>query len=96
MRELAQEVLEAKGFQVTDVSVTQSYDYNAQQNDKELFVRVKGTTAHREQVLLTNCEATLYKDKFPDNALIVVHSINLDRTATSPIASGGKLIAISL
>ena len=82
---------EDQGWVVKDVGATESYDLKLSRGEERLHVEVKGTTSPGEQVILTRAEVERQRSLNPDNALVVVHSITLDRTATPPIASGGTL-----
>jgi len=90
--EVAASYLRACGYSVLDVCLTESFDLVASRSDETLKVEVKGTTGSPTSILLTRNEVELHKGSFPNNALIVVHSIFLDKGA-SPIASGGELVA---
>lgn len=90
---LATEQLMAQGYQVKDVSATKSFDLLAKNADgKELYVEVKGTTSGPDCILLTTNEVALHQLHYPDNALIIVHGINLDRSAHAPTGSGGSIL----
>lgn len=54
-------------------------------------MEVKGTTSAGLEVILTRAEVEKQRKYYPDNALVVVHSIKLDRTGVEPTASGGIL-----
>jgi hypothetical protein len=84
--------LEAEGFSVEDVSATQSVDFRAKRGIDVLYVEVKGSTGPLGSVLLTANEVALHQKAHPNNALIVVHSIKLDRTSDRPNASGGCVV----
>jgi hypothetical protein len=87
--------LRAQGFRVEDVSAKQSFDFLAKREDETLFVEVKGTTGPPGSVLLTANEVELHRTRYPNNALIIVHSIQLDRSGDHPRASGGALKQVS-
>jgi hypothetical protein len=89
------EFFEAQGWNVKDVGARESYDLLLVRGDDRLRVEVKGTTSQGQQVVLTRAEVEKQRQLSPDNALVVVHSINLDRTAKPPTASGGVLRCIS-
>ncbi|MCI4657131.1 MrcB family domain-containing protein [Cryobacterium zhongshanensis] len=80
------------GYGVDDVGDTESYDLHARRPDNELKVEVKGTTSTGTDILLTRNEVLLHRSAYPNNALAVVHSVHLDRSASQPRASGGVLI----
>jgi hypothetical protein len=54
-------------------------------------VEVKGATSDGAQVVLTAGEVLHHAGAYPHNALIVVRHINLDRRATPPTCSEGRL-----
>ncbi|MEP3225646.1 MAG: DUF3578 domain-containing protein [Parasphingorhabdus sp.] len=86
---LAEDWLVDKGFSVKDVHRTQSCDFIAERDGTELVVEVKGTTGAASSILLTRNEVRLHKERYPDNALLVVHDIELDRDTNQ--ASDGNL-----
>ncbi len=90
---IAQRTLEQRGFTVKDTSKNHPYDYVARRGEVEAIVEVKGTTSNGVKVLLTANEVAAHRAHFPQNMLIVVYSIDLDREATKPVASGGKVYA---
>lgn len=92
--EVAMGHLVEKGFEVTDVGATESYDLDARRGDQHLFVEVKGTTSgwgDTSEIILTKNEVDLHEREYPNTMLVVVSRIALDRTATPPTASGGEL-----
>ncbi|GAB3875426.1 DUF3578 domain-containing protein [Terrabacter terrigena] len=76
---------------VKDVGATSSYDLDARRGDERLYVEVKGTTSLGEEVILTRNEVDLHRAQHPNNMLVVVSSIDLDRDVTPPLASGGNV-----
>ncbi len=80
------------GYTVRDVGATRAYDLHARRGDENLVVEVKGTTSPGEIIILTRNEVTLHLERYPNNALAVVHSIKLDRNARPPVASDGVLV----
>lgn len=82
---------EAKGWTVKDVGAKESYDLFLKRGNERLHVEVKGTTSEGRQVLLTRAEVERQRELAPENALVVVHSIRLDRSVSPPTASGGVL-----
>lgn len=91
--EQATTYLSSLGYVVSDMSAKESYDLLAQKGADSLHIEVKGTTGTLGSILLTANEVELYKRCHPNNGLIVVHSIALDRTEENPTATGGKLEA---
>ncbi|MFD8631352.1 MrcB family domain-containing protein [Streptomyces sp. NPDC059533] len=88
---LATEHFQAEGWSVKDVGATQSYDLKLSRGEERLHVEVKGTTSEGTQVILTRSEVERQRELAPHNALVVVHSINLDRSTEPPSATGGVL-----
>jgi hypothetical protein len=90
----AQAHLLAAGYEVEDVSKKRPYDFLATRDGRSIIVEVKGTTGGLGSVVLTSNEVMAHQSGHPENALIVVHSIELDRTSDPPIASGGHLFKL--
>ncbi|MFE1399232.1 MrcB family domain-containing protein [Nocardiopsis dassonvillei] len=88
---MATAYFEAQGWSVKDVGATESYDLLLKRGDERLHVEVKGTTSEGAQVILTRAEVDKQRELAPENALVVVHSIHLDRSVSPPTASGGVL-----
>ncbi|MFD7369277.1 MrcB family domain-containing protein [Nocardiopsis alba] len=82
---------EAEGWSVEDVGAKEPYDLLLTRGDERLHVEVKGTTSEGAQVILTRAEVEKQREFAPHNALVVVHSIELDRTVSPPEAKGGVL-----
>jgi hypothetical protein len=93
--EVAMKLLEKKGFtNVKDVGKNHSYDIAAKLDGKDFYIEVKGTISLGEKVVLTKNEVLLHRQEHPNNALIVVSQIDLDRSEP-PSAQGGKVLFIS-
>jgi hypothetical protein len=92
---LAKSHLQALGWHVRDMSATHSYDYECTQGEQEIIVEVKGTTSTGDEIVLTNNEVEVQQKRHPNNALILVHSIDLVRSSEPPRASGGALLMFS-
>lgn len=76
-----------------EVGAIEPYDLLAINGDQQLVVEVKGTTSARESVVLTRREVEKHATAYPDNALIIVHSIELDdRAGPEPTTAGGILV----
>lgn len=90
---VARQGLTDKGFKdIKDVSLTESYDYSALLDEIRWKVEVKGTTSDAgDCFLLTGPELRLHKANVGRTILAVVSDILLDRTSTSPTATGGHL-----
>ncbi|MFJ4120086.1 MrcB family domain-containing protein [[Kitasatospora] papulosa] len=82
---------EAQGWSVKDVGDRESFDLLLKRGEERLHAEIKGTTSAGHDVILTRAEVEKQRRYYPDNALVVVHSIVLDRTAEEPVASGGVL-----
>ena len=82
---------ENRGWDVKDLGTTKSYDLHYTRADGVLRVEVKGTTSAGAEVILTRNEVSEHRQAHPANALVVVHTIELDRSGAPPIASGGTL-----
>ena len=76
------------------MSANAPYDLLCLSDNNELRVEVKGTTGAGEKVLLTHREVESARRNHPDTALFVVSRIQLDRTGTEPVASGGTATEI--
>lgn len=92
---VAMMLLEKKGFtNVKDVGKNHSYDIAAKLDGIDFYIEVKGTISLGEKVVLTKNEVLLHRQEYPNNALIVVSQIDLDRSET-PSANGGNAVFIS-
>ncbi|MEU6217324.1 DUF3883 domain-containing protein [Streptomyces sp. NPDC047022] len=80
-----------QGWTVKDVGDKESFDLLLTGEGKRLHVEVKGTTSVGLEVILTRAEVEKQRKHYPDNALVVVHSIELDRSGEEPATSGGVL-----
>jgi hypothetical protein len=93
--EVTMKLLEKKGFiGIKDVGKNHSYDIAAKLEGIDFFIEVKGTISLGEKVVLTKNEVLLHRQEYPNNALIVVSQIDLDRSEP-PSAKGGKVLFIS-
>jgi hypothetical protein len=92
---LATEHFEVQGWTVRDVGAKESYDLLASRGDERLHIEVKGTTSLGHQIVLTRSEVEQQRHLVPHNALVIVHSIGLDRSTRPPTATGGVLTCIS-
>ncbi|WP_329187591.1 MrcB family domain-containing protein [Streptomyces sp. NBC_01428] len=88
---LATEHFQTQGWAVKDVGASKPYDLHLTRGDEKLHVEVKGTTSDGSQVILTRAEVDWQRRFAPNNALVIVHSIELDRTDEPVTASGGIL-----
>ena len=92
---MATEHFEAQGWTVKDVGDKESFDLLLTKGERRLYVEVKGTTSAGREVILTRAEVEKQRKYHPDNALVVVHSIELDRAAAEPATFGGVLHSTS-
>jgi Domain of unknown function (DUF3883) len=92
---LAKEHLERLQWRVRNVSSTRPYDFNCKRGSEDLIVEVKGTTSVGEQIVLTRNEVAVHRARYPNNALIIVHSINLKRAPDYPSVEGGEPVMVS-
>jgi hypothetical protein len=92
---LARQHLKKVGWRVRDVSATRSYDFECRRDGEKLIVEVKGTTSTGDQIVITRNEVATHRVHHPNNALVVVHSINLTRAPSGPRAEGGQLLVRS-
>ena len=89
--DLATAHLVEQGYTVEDVGATEPYDLDATKPGEHLYVEVKGTTSLGVEVVLTQGEVQLNREKHPDTVLMVVRSIQLHRVDGNVAASGGEL-----
>jgi len=85
----AAEFLRAEGWSLEDTHANNPYDYLAKKSGEEMVVEVKGTTGSGDSIFLTANELKTQRDRHPSNALVLVHSIALDRRTDPPSATGG-------
>lgn len=86
---IARAYYEKEGWKVSELG--KPFDLEVSNADEVLTVEVKGTTSNGSGIPLTAGEVRHHIDAFPDNALVVVREILLDRNGPHPTASGGKL-----
>jgi hypothetical protein len=89
---LAKSRLQELGWRVRDMSATHPYDFECTQGEQQMIVEVKGTTSTGDEVVVTHNEVGVQRTRYPNNALIVVHSVDLLRSSEAPKAHGGKLL----
>ena len=89
---VATEHFESLGFKVLDTSKGHSFDLTiTDANKKKCIVEVKGTVTLGKSIILTRNEVEAHLEAFPNNALAIVHSIELLKDAETPLAVGGTL-----
>ena len=81
----------AAGYTVQDVHKTESYDLKCKRNAEVLYVEVKGTQTAGDEVLLTPGEVRLARDKSPNTALFVLHSVKVVEGKMKPRVTGGEI-----
>ena len=92
--EAAIEYFESTGWEnVQDVGDFASYDLTMVRDGEVHIVEVKGTTGPGSSIILTRNEVQVHKDYHPNNALIVVSNIILNRV-DPPHATGGRVNVI--
>lgn len=95
---VATSYLVEQGYEVVDVGATESYDLDARRGEERLYVEVKGTTTvwarGSSEIIVTKNEVDLHLREYPNNMLLIVSQIVLDRSATPPSASHGELRVI--
>ena len=91
----AESYLSKHGFVVFDTSASKPYDFEAKKNETTFLVEVKGTTTYGESVVLTANEVSVQREAYPNNALIIVHSIDINVVAGNKIAIGGTVVQIT-
>jgi hypothetical protein len=95
---VATSYLAEQGYAVADVGATESYDLDARRGEERLYVEVKGTTtvwdSGSSEIIVTKNEVDLHQREYPNNMLLIVSQIVLDRTVTPPSGSGGELRVI--
>lgn len=67
------------------------YHLELKRDGEKWTVEVKGTTSMGEAVPLTRGEVEHHANAYPNNALVVVRGIVLDKSTSPPKASGGTL-----
>jgi hypothetical protein len=90
----AEEYLAKQYWTCKDTSRNRPYDYLAKGKGETIIVEVKGTTSKDASILLTANEVKVQREQYPRNALVIVHSIVLDRRSKPPTASRGRVRAI--
>jgi hypothetical protein len=87
----AVEYFETRGFDVDDTSADESYDLVVRGNQLISYIEVKGTTGCLGDIVLTRNEVAHHVSHHPNNGLLVLHGISLDRSGPVPLAEGGKI-----
>lgn len=86
----ATDFLREQGWEsIKDVGDKASFDLECRRADEVLYVEVKGTTSLGHAVVLTRNEVELHREVHPNNALVVVSEIDLDRESAT--ATNGKV-----
>lgn len=87
--ELAQSHYKNQGWTVEVLG--KPYDLKVTRKEELLHVEVKGTSSDGAAVSLTFNEVKFQNKHFPNNALVVVRNIGLDRSTIPATATGGSL-----
>jgi hypothetical protein len=89
---LAAAHLASLGFQTTDVSAKEPFDFLATRGTQSLKVEVKGTTSDFcDSVLMTRNEVELHRRERGQTALVMVTGVRLEKCMDRPVASGGTV-----
>ncbi|ARL94671.1 MrcB family domain-containing protein [Burkholderia pseudomallei] len=92
---LATQFLQSQGFVCDDKSAVESFDILARRDGQALKVEVKGTTSELcDSILMTRSEVELHRREKGATGLLIVSRIRLDRSGTTPSASGGVVEAL--
>lgn len=86
---LARAYYEADGWSVKELG--KPFDLEVRKKGEKLDVEVKGTSSDGAGVPLTAGEVRHQKSAYPNNALVVVRGITLDRSVVPPAVSNGIL-----
>ncbi len=70
------------------------FDLALTRDGERVTVEVKGTTSQGEAIILTGNEVVHHNTAYPDNALVIVRGILLDRSTSPPTVSGGELFEL--
>lgn len=92
--QLAIETYQSHGYEVLDVSSTESVDLLCTKNEEARYVEVKGTQGLGEEILLTANEIKRAKSGLYTTDLFIVHSINVIKSNNSIQASEGISLII--
>lgn len=79
---------EAEGWDVTRRG--RPYDLELRRDEERMTVEVKGTSSEGAAVVLTRNEVEHHAEAYPQNALVIVRNIELDRSTSPPSVSGGE------
>ena len=79
---------------IKDTGDKESYDLLLTNKSKKMYVEVKGTQSSGDKVFLSKNEVIVQKKFYPNNALVIVSGIKLQK-GEEPKASGGNVKVIS-
>jgi hypothetical protein len=79
---------------IKDTGDKESYDLLLTNKSKKMYVEVKGTQSSGDKVFLSKNEVIYQKKFYPNNALVIVSEIKLEK-GEEPKASGGNIKVIS-
>ncbi|MGZ2381192.1 MrcB family domain-containing protein [Rhizobium brockwellii] len=90
----AEAYLKARGYDCKITAAHSPFDMIASKHGEEFIVEVKGTTSPGSHIILTANEVDAHQKKHPDNALLVVHSVDLkgEASGVTPEAKGGIVV----
>jgi hypothetical protein len=90
--DITKNYLNEQGYKAKDVSASQSFDYLAINESREVKVEVKGTTSGKaDAILMTANEVKLHLNSEEDTAVAIVSGIVFLERGTSPKCTGGTL-----
>jgi hypothetical protein len=93
--QLAAEHLQALGYQLKDMSGSESFDFLAHKDGSDMKVEVKGTTSDLcDSIMMTKNEVDLHRAERGTTGLIIASAIKLTRSPAGPVASEGTLEAL--
>ena len=79
---------------IKDTGDKESYDLLLTNKSKKMYVEVKGTQSSGDKVFLSKNEVIVQKKFYPNNALVIISGIKLEK-GEEPKASGGSIKVIS-
>ena len=79
---------------IKDTGDKESYDLLLTNKSKKMYVEVKGTQSSGDKVFLSKNEVIVQKKFYPNNAIVIVSGIKLEK-GEEPKASGGNIKVIS-
>lgn len=90
----AEAYLKERGYEVSNTSATQPYDFRATRSKESVFVEVKGTSSPGDQINLTEGEVQFALQHPTEMVLFVQHHIQLQADGDNPVASGSDRFVV--